>query len=476
MIRNGHGLNVMNWRDTVLEKTLVGKGFHPAGKWWTATLGKIFSHRPRLVVVRAGRRAGKSVHSSRGALHDTITRDWRIDPGDIGIIAIVSARRWQAEDRVKTLRKYVEALGYEIVKPDNNARFDFVIPGKGTFSVRALSATGGDVVSGTFVAVICDEVARWIDDRGFNPATEVIASIKPSLASTGGIMWLISSPMGTQDAHAKEFNQGDSEHRLVFHAETWVANSELFTEEDCRALEPDDLIFRREYAAQPLAADGGLWLNSALLDVAIGAPFGESIDTVTGGDLAFMRDAAAISVVSSDEYSRMRLTACSEWRPIDNPLVPNDVIDEAIAIAKGRRSRAVTSDQWARAHLMQASRNAGIPYVKRPDNGAHWEFARRALNSGRVVLPLCHETCNVCGGDGTCIRLIDQLRRVRVVPEGNRLRYEHARTDGAHGDLAESWAAGIYLLRNSLANVNDETYGLPSRFGAFTSGVSNLRR
>src|SRR5262249_12351995 len=47
----------------------------------------------------------------------------------------------------------------------------------------------------TYVAVIADEVAFWMSDEySSNPDSEILAAVRPGLATTGGPMFLISSP------------------------------------------------------------------------------------------------------------------------------------------------------------------------------------------------------------------------------------------------------------------------------------------
>lgn len=88
------------WRSTVTESLLVHAGFHPLGEWWAPVLDRVRYERPRVWVVRKGRRAGGTVSAIRWLIEQALERHWNVDRGDVGVIPIVSARRWQAEDRV----------------------------------------------------------------------------------------------------------------------------------------------------------------------------------------------------------------------------------------------------------------------------------------------------------------------------------------------------------------------------------------
>jgi len=76
---------IIDWRNTRVERELVANGFHPSGQWWADLIERYLIEGPRIVVIRAGRRAGKTVHVIRAMLNDVFSRAWKIDPGDMGI-------------------------------------------------------------------------------------------------------------------------------------------------------------------------------------------------------------------------------------------------------------------------------------------------------------------------------------------------------------------------------------------------------
>lgn len=451
------------WRDSFVEQALVSNGFHASGEWWACTLDRIRASNARVIVGRAGRRGGKTTHAIRAILDDALTKPWKVDPGDVGIVAIISARKPQAEDRVATARKYLEAMGIEFIRA-NNSRIDFVTSW-GVCSIRAFAATGGDVVGGTWVAALLDEVARWIDDRGVNPATEVIASAKPALLSTGGRMWLISSPMGLDDAHAKAYALGDSDSQITFYAPTWVAAAELYTEADCRELEPDELLFRREYAAIPTATGAGYWLHPQLLDDAQARKWDSSqpvLGRAAGGDYAFLRDSSALVILERSAV-QTRVLWCADWRPVDRPPVPSEILRDSVTLMQAAECDLLCSDSHSRAHVLEHLGDA-IGYRRAPADGREWALARRTLMDplGPLLLPSCAQSC-ACGGLGSCDRLRRALGRVRVHAEGERLHAEHARTAGDHGDLGAAWGYGLDAV-SRLAVDRGHFQGIRARF------------
>ena len=46
----------------------------------------------------------------------------------------------------------------------------------------------------TYVGCICDEVAFWLNENSANPDDEIVNSIRPGMATTNGLLVMISSP------------------------------------------------------------------------------------------------------------------------------------------------------------------------------------------------------------------------------------------------------------------------------------------
>lgn len=233
-----------------LDAKLVAAGFPPTSPWWRDVLERFLCSGRRTLVARVGRRGGKSSTVCRLAVALAIGVDWPIPPGDTGFIVIVSARMEDAYSRLTTIEAILRALKVPFTRRDNTIHLD----GQ-PIAFRAIPATVAAASGPTTVAIIADEVAKWRNDVGANPAAEVLASLRPTMATMakhGARMALISSPFGLLDAHAEAFDRGDTDDQIVAHAPTWIANPTL-TEEETRALEPNARVWSREYAAVPSA-------------------------------------------------------------------------------------------------------------------------------------------------------------------------------------------------------------------------------
>ncbi len=246
----------------VLE-SLTSRGWHDISPFWRQSLEMIYARRPRIVPVRVGRRGGKSSTSCRVAVAECTARAHFVPPGDIGVFHVLSADRDQAKERVKTCVDICEALGIEHAATAAEVRF----PQYRT-AIRVTTASVRAAVSSTSIGALFDEMAHWQDDRGSNPAADILRAFKPSvLTMPGALLWLVSAPWTTRDAHAQEYDK-DARDRLRLHAPTWIANPTT-TEADCRDAAEDEIDFLRNYAAVPCDIDNAVFFPSDMIEQAI---------------------------------------------------------------------------------------------------------------------------------------------------------------------------------------------------------------
>lgn len=236
-----------------VRSTLTSKSWPDLSPWWAALLERFVRSGCLQLVARVGRRGGKSSTACIFAVAFALTYAGLglVPPGDVGWVVFVSVRRDEAMSRLRTIEAVLRVLGVKFVPAEGDA---IIIAGTNIgFRVQACNVAA---VSGwTSILIVADEVAKYRDaDTGANPATEVLAALRPTMATQPlARIFLISSPLGPDDAHARAFDAGDSEFQLTAFAESWVANPTL-TEEDTRRLEPDPKLHAREYGAKPSQA------------------------------------------------------------------------------------------------------------------------------------------------------------------------------------------------------------------------------
>ena len=151
--------------------------------------GKPF-HEAWLIV---GRRGGKSFILSLIAVYLACFRDWRphLAAGERGTIMIIAADRRQA----RVIMRYVKALLDDVamLKPliENETAESVDLSNRVTIEVH--TASFRTVRGYTVIAALLDELAFWRTDESANPDTEILAALRPAMATVPGAMLLCAS-------------------------------------------------------------------------------------------------------------------------------------------------------------------------------------------------------------------------------------------------------------------------------------------
>ena len=245
-----------------MEVELTSAGFPRMSEWWWETLRAFYAGGKRQLVARVGRRGGKSSTVSRVAVAEILTCRHRVPPGDTGMVTVVSVDRREAADRIKTMHAILDALGIP-----NKPKADGIELPERNYGIAIRTGSIAGVSGFTCICALGDEVSKWKDsDTGVNPADQVLASWRPTMATMPDAkMFLLSSPMGTDDAHARAFDEGDTSRQMVAYAPTWIAHPAL-TREGLQRDEPNVRVFKREYEAIPSPEIEGSLLTASELE------------------------------------------------------------------------------------------------------------------------------------------------------------------------------------------------------------------
>jgi hypothetical protein len=315
-----------------VDAKLVARGFPPTSAWWRGTFERWYRGRDvaggvRQLVARVGRRGGKSSSLSRLAVVEALYGHHDVPPGDTGVVAVISTRLGEAAQRLGTITSILDALEVPY-RPWGAGVLGIRLVGRRVgFCVYAASVAGVSGFTGIFV--LCDEVAKWKDsETGVNPAGQVLASVRPTMATQPEArIVLSSSPFGMLDAHYDAFEEGDTAFQTTAFAPTWEANPTL-TEDDTRAMEPDEAMWLREYAAIPQAEAETSLLTEALIDRATRANEGdmprvEGWSYVASMDPATRTNAWTFVVAGQDLAQKRHVVLAREWVPkLGLPLDP----------------------------------------------------------------------------------------------------------------------------------------------------------
>ncbi len=439
-----HAERVLARYDSI-DADLVAKGFPATSPWWRGQIGRWYTSGCRQFVPRCGRRGGKSSSLSRLAVVHALEYDLTlIPPGDVGTVAIISTDRSEALGRLRTIEAILDALGVAW-KPCKAPIVGIeLVDRRIVFRVFTASIAG---VSGfTAIFILCDEVAKWRDsDTGVNPATEVLASVRPTMATQADAkIVLSSSPLGRLDAHYDAYETGDNDFQLVAHAETWIANPTV-TEAETRKLEPDESTWMREYAAIPQAeAEFGL-LTEFLVDrmsrpLDVGdIPRADGHFYVATMDPATRGNAWTLTIGTLGLDGKKRVVMHRERRGTKaDPLSPEAVFKEWAPDIKAYGINVIHTDQWSVDSLRDNARHAGLMLTEVPWSAGTKAEAFEALlkdaQADKLEVPLD-------------ANIRQDLLGARKLLTRNGVTYVLSTVKGRHSDFAPTLAMLFFHTR-----------------------------
>ncbi len=234
-----------------LDNLLVTKGgFPPLSEFWRNAFRELLTGNGgsrRRLVARCGRQGGKSTNSMRLFAILGVYGQFHITPGTVGTIAIVAQNREQATERLRTLAAILDVMRVKYTK----TKTVISLIGR-PIEYHVFSATIGGVSGMQCIGFCADELSKWKSpDSLSNPADEVLASLRPTMAThEGALSVLISSPLGNDDAHYAAMAEGTNDIQYCCQAPSWIANPSI-TEARTHELEPDLRRWRREFKAEP---------------------------------------------------------------------------------------------------------------------------------------------------------------------------------------------------------------------------------
>jgi hypothetical protein len=140
-----------------------------------------------------GRRGGKSLILALIAAFLACFFDWRefLTDGERGTIMIIAADRRQAATIFKYLREMLDIpLLRGVIDRETNELLEL----NNSITIEIQTASFRTVRGRTVVAALCDELSFWRTDEGTaNPDTEIIAALKPAMATIPGARLLKAS-------------------------------------------------------------------------------------------------------------------------------------------------------------------------------------------------------------------------------------------------------------------------------------------
>ena len=303
-------------------------------------------------------------------------------------------------------------------------------------TVRAASFRGLRGV--TAVAVIADECCFWYDESSgsANPDSAILDAVRPSLATTGGPLIVISSPYARKgavfEAWQRHFGPEGDPRILVAQGASRDFNPSLPQKVVDRAMERDPAAASAEYGGQ-FRSDLELFISRELIESAIDRgvlvrPPKEGLTYIAFADVSSGtgRDSYTCAVAHA-EGSEIVLDLAHEIRP---PFNPQTATAEIAKLLKSYRISTVTGDRYAAGFTVEAFAKNGLSFKYSVDDRSEiYLNCLPILTSGRAHL---------LDND----RIVQQFCGLeRRTSTSGRDRIDHARDQ--HDDLANAVAGAL---------------------------------
>lgn len=410
-----------------------------------------------------GRRSGKSRMAAAMAVYEACFagHEAKLAPGEVGIVAVVSASKWQA----KAIHGY--ALGFLRSSPI----LAQMIRTAGAEEIALANRISIEIRSGNFrtargrtlVCAVFDETAFWRSEESQNPDVETYRAVLPALATTGGKLIGISSPYrkaGLLYQKHRDHYGTDDDDVLVIQGRSLDLNSTL-----------DPAIVERSRAADPEGAKAE-WDGQFRDDIS-GFVTREAVDAITAADVleiapdhgrprtalrdgvpavrysAFCdpsggsADSMTLAIASRDD-ERAILHCVREVKP---PFHPESVVREFADLLKHYRVNEVTGDRYAGEWVASAFARYGIHYRSSPKSKNEIYVDLLPMVNSRKAALLDNN------------RLITQLCNLeRRTSRSGRDSIDHP--PGAHDDLANAAAGALVFATRSRQGAVMQTYGV----------------
>jgi hypothetical protein len=402
-----------------------------------------------------GRRGGKSraisviaTYIAGLCLHPALV------PGERGVLLIIAPDQKQADIVID----YIEAnfKSSPILRQLIESRTARELRLNNGIDVEVRASDFRRLRGPTYIAVIADEVAFWLSDSSANPDSEILNAVRPGLATTGGPLFMISSPYARRGELWRLYNRhfGPTGDPLILVAQgaSRTFNPTLSQSIIDRATERDHASAAAEYGAEfrkdiesfvPIEAvracvSSGIFERAPERGISYHGfvdPSGGSADSFT---LAIGHVDRVRSIIVVD--------ALRETKP---PFSPETVVNDYALLLKSYSIDRITGDRYAGLWPVEAFGKADIKYEQsaKPKSDLYIDLLP-LINSARIALL-------------DAPKLISQLVGLeRRTARGGRDSIDHG--PGSHDDvanavagLAASLASGTTSYDSTLSWVGD---------------------
>jgi hypothetical protein len=387
------------------------------------------------VVCVVGRQSGKTRIAATVAAFEAATAAQESDGTELYGLLIAQDQRAS----VRTVFRYVRAPFDRVpmlAQVLTNSTADTLTLSNGC-TVAAYPARPAAVRGLRARVVVLDELAFYRSSDNLPTDAEMLRAVRPCLATTGGKLFILSSPYAQcgalYDLHRKHYGRDDSP-VLVWQASAPQMNPTLSRDYIARMAQDDPEGYRSEVLGE-FRAGVSTFLDPETVAASVETGVRErppmpGIAYVAFDDPASGSGADAwTKAIAHRDRDRVVLDVLRTWSP---PFNPSGVIAESAALSKAYGLHATTGDRYAPGFVLEGFRAHGITYAPSgQDRSALYLELLPLLNAGRVRL----------------LDLPDLLRELRGLERrrgaAGRDRVDHA--PGQHDDRANAAAGGLVL-------------------------------
>lgn len=387
-----------------------------------------------------GRRGGKTRAAGTLAAYIATLADHSdtLAPGERGVLPVLAQSTRQATKAFQHICSVLQLSPVLACKIQGEPTSDTLRLTTG-IDIEVRPANFRTIRSITAVAAVCDEISFWNIEGAANPDAEVLAALRPCLATTQGPLICISSPYAKKgevyETYKTYFKPDGDPLVLVAKASSKAFNSTLSQRVIDRAYERDPAAASAEYGGE-FRSDIEALLTPEAIEAVTSAGVFERPPQAGTSYFAFVdpsggsSDSMTLAIAHRGEDDRAILDAI---RVRKAPYSPDAVVKEFAATIKEYGLSEVTGDNYGGEFCKEPFRKQGIRYNRseRFKSAIYLEFVP-IVNSGQVDL-LEHKQLNS--------ELISLERRTA---RGGRESIDHA--DGKHDDIANAVAGAVVCL------------------------------
>jgi hypothetical protein len=225
-------------------------------------------------------------------------------------------------------------------------------------ALEVKAATASGLRGFSCVAVVGDEAAHWTtDSASANADAEILNAVRPSLATTGGPLLILSSPFARKgevsDLYDRHFGANGDPGILVVHGASRDFNKSLPQAVVDRALARNPISARAEYLAEFRSSLEGF----VSLDV-LRACTGPMAEWPPASGVRYSAGLVGFAICHHDRASdKIIVDFCRAWEP---PFSPSGVLTDVAEICRRYNVETLIGDRYAYAFASEILRDRNM--------------------------------------------------------------------------------------------------------------------